>query len=90
MAAYRTANRLFPGCHLPLVCMAMESQRQKNTSLAEQYLAQAHAMCPWDPLIANELGVLKYKENECVRPSPPRGHRVLLGDWGDFCCVPFP
>jgi anaphase-promoting complex subunit 6 len=64
MAAYRSAFRLFPGCHLPLVGMAMECSRQKNGALAEQYLQQAHALCPWDPLVLNELGVLKSREDK--------------------------
>ena len=40
MAAYRTAARLFPGLHLPLVGMGMEYQRMNNLHLAEQMFGQ--------------------------------------------------
>lgn len=33
VAAYRTALRLFPGLHLPLVCIGMEYQRTNNLPL---------------------------------------------------------
>lgn len=40
MAAYRTANRLFPGLHTPLLGMGMEYQRMNNLQLAEQMFLQ--------------------------------------------------
>jgi hypothetical protein len=40
MAAYRTATRLFPGCHLPVLCIGMEYQRTNNLSLAEQFFTK--------------------------------------------------
>ena len=40
MAAYRTAARLFPGLHLPLIGMGMEYQRMNNLHLAEQMFWQ--------------------------------------------------
>lgn len=46
MAAYRTAARLFPGLHLPLLGMGCEYARMNNTPLAEQLLLSAHRMCP--------------------------------------------
>lgn len=46
MAAYRTAARLFPGLHLPLLGMGCEYARMNNTVLAEQLLLSAHHMCP--------------------------------------------
>ncbi len=46
MAAYRTAARLFPGLHLPLLGMGCEYARMNNTALAEQLLLSAHRMCP--------------------------------------------
>ena len=63
MAAYRTAARLFPGLHLPLLGMGMEYQRMNNLALAEQLFKQGHAICPADPLLCNELGVLAYRNN---------------------------
>lgn len=61
MAAYRTAARLLPGLHVPLLGMGMEYQRMNNLALAEQLFKQAHAICPADPLVCNELGVLAFR-----------------------------
>ncbi|KAK9823965.1 hypothetical protein WJX72_006697 [[Myrmecia] bisecta] len=61
MASYRTATRLFPGLHLPLVGMGMEYQRMNNLHLADLLFLQAHKICPTDPLVCNELGVLAYR-----------------------------
>ncbi|KAK9905515.1 hypothetical protein WJX75_001308 [Coccomyxa subellipsoidea] len=60
-AAYRTAARLFPGLHLPLLGMGCEYARMNNTALAEQLLLSAHRMCPQDPLPCNELGCLLFR-----------------------------
>eukprot|EP01132_Coremiostelium_polycephalum_P001346 gene1346-1700_t len=61
MAAYRTAARLLTGCHLPLLCIGMELIRVHNLNLASQYIHQAKDICPYDPLIYNELGIIEYK-----------------------------
>eukprot|EP00850_Spirogloea_muscicola_P013827 SM000096S24856 [mRNA] locus=s96:176564:182351:+ [translate_table: standard] len=60
MAAYRTAARLFAGCHLPMLCIGMEYQRTNNWVLAEQFYIQSRSICPEDPLVHNELGVLAF------------------------------
>ena len=70
MAAYRTAARLFPGSHVPLLCSGTEFLRTNNLKLSEQLLVQSSRMCPSDPLVYNELGVVVYKQNrfsEAVR-----------------------
>jgi tetratricopeptide (TPR) repeat protein len=64
MAAYRTAARLFPGLHQPYLGMGMEYQRMNNLHLAEHMFKQAHKICPSDPLVAHELGVLAYKNGQ--------------------------
>jgi anaphase-promoting complex subunit 6 len=64
MAAYRTATRLFPGSHLPVLCIGMEYQRTNNLSLAEQFFGKAREICPADPLVYNELGVLAYRNRD--------------------------
>ena len=64
MAAYRTAARLFPGLHLPLLGMGMEYQRMSNLALAEQLFRQGHAICPADPLLCNELGVVAFRNHQ--------------------------
>jgi anaphase-promoting complex subunit 6 len=64
MAAYRTAHRLFPGLHAPLMGMGQEYQRMNNLGLAEQCFSQAAKLCPSDPLVAHELGVLAYRNRQ--------------------------
>ena len=64
MAAYRTAARLFPGCHLPVLCIGMEYQRTNHLGLAEQFFEKARDVCPADPLVHNELGVLAYRNRD--------------------------
>uniref|UniRef100_A0ACD5TVM6 Uncharacterized protein n=1 Tax=Avena sativa TaxID=4498 RepID=A0ACD5TVM6_AVESA len=64
MAAFRTAARLFPGCHLPTLYMGMQYVRMHNFKLAEQFFMQAKSICPSDPLIYNELGVVAYNMKE--------------------------
>ncbi|EFA86041.1 TPR repeat-containing protein [Heterostelium album PN500] len=64
MSAYRTASRLLTGLHLPLLCIGMELIGIHNFNLAEQYLQQALDICPYDPLIYNELGVIAYKAHD--------------------------
>ncbi len=64
MAAYRTAARLFPGLHIPVLGMGMEYQRMNNLHLAERMFIQAQRLCPADPLVAHELGVLAYRNQQ--------------------------
>uniref|UniRef100_A0A0D9VRN4 Uncharacterized protein n=1 Tax=Leersia perrieri TaxID=77586 RepID=A0A0D9VRN4_9ORYZ len=64
MAAFRTAARLFPGCHLPTLYMGMQYLRMHNFKLAEQFFTQAKSICPSDPLIYNELGAVAYNMKE--------------------------
>ncbi|XAR68265.1 hypothetical protein NMG60_11003338 [Bertholletia excelsa] len=64
MSAYRTAARLFPGCHLPTLYIGMEYMRTHSFKLAEQFFMQAKAICSSDPLVYNELGVVAYHMKE--------------------------
>ncbi|KAK1583123.1 hypothetical protein Q3G72_021180 [Acer saccharum] len=64
MLAYRTAARLFPGCHLPTLYIGMEYMRTHSFKLAEQFFMQAKTICPSDPLVYNELGVVAYHMKE--------------------------
>ncbi|XP_031406421.1 anaphase-promoting complex subunit 6 isoform X2 [Punica granatum] len=64
MSAYRTAARLFPGCHLPALYIGMEYMRTHSFKLAEQFFMQAKSICPTDPLVYNELGVVAYHKKE--------------------------
>ncbi|KAL2925435.1 Anaphase-promoting complex subunit 6 [Bienertia sinuspersici] len=64
MLAYRTAARLFPGCHLPTMYIGMEYMRTHSFKLAEQFFLQAKTICCSDPLVYNELGVVAYHMKE--------------------------
>ncbi|KAJ7299336.1 hypothetical protein O6H91_Y249500 [Diphasiastrum complanatum] len=64
MAAYRTAARLFAGCHLPALCIGMEYLRTNNLNLAQQFFMQARSICPTDPLVYNELGVMAFRNKD--------------------------
>ncbi|XP_010486605.1 PREDICTED: anaphase-promoting complex subunit 6-like isoform X2 [Camelina sativa] len=64
MSAYRTAARLLPGCHLPTLYIGMEYMRTHSYKLADQFFMQAKAICPSDPLVYNELGVVAYHMKE--------------------------
>ena len=60
MAAYRTASRLFAGSHIPWLGMGIECLRTNHLHLALQYIRQAQELCPQEPLVLHELGVLHY------------------------------
>ena len=45
MAAYCSASRLMPGCHLPLLCVGMEYMQTNNLHMASQHLLSARAVC---------------------------------------------
>ncbi|KAF0694440.1 Aste57867_14695 [Aphanomyces stellatus] len=62
MSSYRTASRLFLGCHLPLLCIGMEHYRVNNLTPAMQFITQARAVCPTDPLVYNELGTIYFRQ----------------------------
>ena len=64
MAAYRTASRLFPGSHIPWLGIGMEYLRTNHLHLALQYIRQAQEICPVEPLVLHELGVLHYLNGE--------------------------
>ena len=50
----------------------MEYQRTNNLPLAEHFFLQACQICPTDPLVYNELGVLYYR-------TKVSGHAGVLG-----------
>lgn len=69
LAAYRTAARLFPGLHTPLLGMGTAYQRMNNLHLCERCFLQAYNICPHDPAIAHELGVLAYRYELLTYPG---------------------
>ena len=62
MSAYRTAARLFPGCHLANQCIGMEYLRTNKLSTALIAFEQAQKINSNDCLVYNEKGVVFYKE----------------------------
>jgi tetratricopeptide (TPR) repeat protein len=64
MAAFRTASRLFPGLHIPLLGMGLEYIRMNNLALAEQMLLRAYRRCPADAAVAHELGSLALRQGK--------------------------
>jgi len=64
MAAYRTAARLFPGLHEPLVGMSLEYAKMNNMPLAEEMMRLAYSKCPHDPSLLHEMGTLAYKDGK--------------------------
>lgn len=61
LAAFRTASRLFPGLHSPVLGMGLEYMRMNNLPLAEQMLREAYKRCPTDPAIAHEMGTMAFR-----------------------------
>jgi len=61
MAAYRTAARLFPGCHLANLFIGMEYLRTNNLKTALLSFNEAKKISDSDPLVFNEIGVIFYK-----------------------------
>ena len=64
MAAYRTAARLFPGCHLAPLFIGMEYLRTNNLKTALLSFTEARKICDTDPLVFNEIGVVFYKQKQ--------------------------
>ncbi|ODV92786.1 hypothetical protein CANCADRAFT_14857, partial [Tortispora caseinolytica NRRL Y-17796] len=60
LSAYATAARLFQGSHLPFLFLGMQHTQLNNFLTAEEYMKSAFTLCPNDPLVLNEIGVLHY------------------------------
>lgn len=67
MSAYAFAVRLFPGTHLPHLFLGMQHFLMNNYSLAQEYLNALYQICPTDPLLLNELGVVCFHRNNLSR-----------------------
>lgn len=62
MAAYRTAVRLFPGCHYANLYIGMEYLRMSNYKTALASLEEARRLNGEDALVFNEIGIVYYSE----------------------------
>ncbi|OAA75625.1 anaphase-promoting complex subunit Cut9 [Akanthomyces lecanii RCEF 1005] len=63
ISAYSTAARLFMGTHLPQVFLGMQNHALNNMALAEEFLKTAYGLCKNDPLLLNELGIVRYHQD---------------------------
>lgn len=64
ISAYSTAARFFPGIHLPNLFLGMQYMALNTLSLAEEYFTLSYDICPQDPLLLNEMGVMYFKRND--------------------------
>ncbi|KEY73366.1 hypothetical protein S7711_01480 [Stachybotrys chartarum IBT 7711] len=64
ISAYSTAARLFMGTHMPQVFLGMQNHALNNMTLAEEFLKTAYGLCKTDPLLLNEMGVVKYHQDK--------------------------
>ncbi|KAJ9104592.1 hypothetical protein QFC21_002090 [Naganishia friedmannii] len=64
ITAYSTTARIFPGTHLPYMCIGMEYMQMNNLTMAQDALHTAYTLCDTDPTLLNEMGVLRYYEQE--------------------------
>ncbi|KAG5950169.1 hypothetical protein E4U53_005426 [Claviceps sorghi] len=63
ISAYSTAARLFMGTHLPQIFLGMQNHALNNMVLAEEFLKTAYGLCKTDPLLLNEMGIVKYHQD---------------------------
>ena len=63
ISAYSTAARLFMGTHLPQIFLGMQNHALNNMALAEEFLKTAYGLCKTDPLLLNEMGIVKYHQD---------------------------
>jgi len=64
ITAYSTASHNFQGSHLPLLFIGMQHIQLANPSLAHDYLSAAAEICPFDPLVMHERGVVCYYQEQ--------------------------
>lgn len=64
IAAYATAERLFPGSHMPNMFLGIQHMMLNNLPVAYEYLNASYAICDSDPLLLNELGVVAFQQGD--------------------------
>ena len=64
MAAYFTASKLMPRCHLPLLYIGLEYGKTNNAKLAERFFEQALILSPDDPFVKQEMGVIAFQNGD--------------------------
>ena len=63
-ASYRTAVRLCPASHVPLLCLAQEMLAAGSHADAVQCLDSARELCDRDPLVLNEYGAAAFQQRQ--------------------------
>jgi len=63
MNAYRTANRLFPGCHHASLYIGMEYLKLNSLKTAQMSFEESLRINDSDPMVYNEIGVVYYRQN---------------------------
>ena len=63
ISAFRSASRLLPGDHRPLIFVAKELVRTNYLPLALHILTAALELSPQNPIILNEMGVIYLKQD---------------------------
>jgi anaphase-promoting complex subunit 6 len=48
------------GCHVPPLCIGMEYAKTGNLQVSDQFFTHTLSICAMDPLVFNEIGVLRY------------------------------
>jgi anaphase-promoting complex subunit 6 len=61
---------------LPSLCIGMELVRANNYALAQEFLLKAKEICPFDPLVYNELGVI-YFRNKYITDATAHFEKAL-------------
>jgi anaphase-promoting complex subunit 6 len=61
MNAYRMGGKLYPGSHIPPLCIGIECIKTGTFQLAESTLALVGEICNTDPVLYNEYGVIQYR-----------------------------
>ncbi|KAK2068156.1 hypothetical protein P8C59_002814 [Phyllachora maydis] len=64
ISAYSTAARLFQGTHLPQVFLGMQHHATNNFTTADEFLKTAYNLCKNDPLLLNEMGIVRYHQDK--------------------------
>ncbi|KAF8927244.1 anaphase promoting complex subunit cdc16 [Dissophora ornata] len=60
ISAYATSSKLFQGSHLGSMYIGMQHLQQNNVLLAQKYLTYCLTICDSDPLLLNEIAVVRY------------------------------
>jgi len=84
LAAYRTAARFFSGSHLPPLCIGMEYAKTGNLQVADQFFTHTISVCSRDPLVYNEIGALRFLQQDFHEAARAFTRVLELGVKDDF------